>query len=191
MLWFTSDTHFGHARIIELCNRPFGNVAQMDASLIANWNEKVGPEDIVYHLGDFTLSGDLCQVEHWLNRLNGDEINILALSQHHDGRWLKELDRRSLSRELLSWQTRSRGAVNLLPPEWLITEPDASGAEIMLAMSHYPMREWDRKHHGSIHLHGHSHGRSDLWPATLDVGVDTELADYAPVSLETILAALT
>lgn len=30
----TSDTHFSHARIIELAGRPFASAAEMDAELI-------------------------------------------------------------------------------------------------------------------------------------------------------------
>ncbi|UWF77794.1 MULTISPECIES: hypothetical protein [Microbacterium] len=34
----TSDHHFGHARIIELCDRPFGSVEEMDAELLVPGN---------------------------------------------------------------------------------------------------------------------------------------------------------
>lgn len=36
--FITSDTHFGHARIIELASRPFASVEEMDAELIRRWN---------------------------------------------------------------------------------------------------------------------------------------------------------
>ena len=29
-VWFTSDTHFGHAKIIEYCDRPFANVQEKE-----------------------------------------------------------------------------------------------------------------------------------------------------------------
>jgi calcineurin-like phosphoesterase family protein len=50
--WFCSDTHFGHARIVALAHRPFADVDEMDAALVRNWNERVGTQDVVYHLGD-------------------------------------------------------------------------------------------------------------------------------------------
>lgn len=55
MIFFTSDTHFGHANIIQYCKRPFRDVSHMNEALIEKWNSKVGPGDTVYHLGDFCM----------------------------------------------------------------------------------------------------------------------------------------
>ena len=52
-VFFTSDTHFYHANIINFCKRPFANVETMNEALIENWNAVVGANDIVFHLGDF------------------------------------------------------------------------------------------------------------------------------------------
>lgn len=70
-LWFTADHHFGHANIIEYTNRPFDNVEQMDEALITAWNDVVEDGDLVYHLGDFTLS-DWPFAKSVLQRLNGN-----------------------------------------------------------------------------------------------------------------------
>ena len=33
-VWYTADMHFGHARIIELCGRPFVLVVEMDRAMM-------------------------------------------------------------------------------------------------------------------------------------------------------------
>jgi calcineurin-like phosphoesterase family protein len=74
MLFFTADTHFGHANIIKYCQRPFSSVEEMNETLIANWNRVVAAEDTVYHLGDVAL-GDAKPV---LDRLKGKIVLIVG-----------------------------------------------------------------------------------------------------------------
>jgi calcineurin-like phosphoesterase family protein len=53
--YFTSDHHFGHAGALGLYRRPFASVAEMDRQMIDWWNSVVGPQDEVWHLGDFAI----------------------------------------------------------------------------------------------------------------------------------------
>ena len=79
-IFFTSDTHFEHERIIEYCRRPFKDKNEMTEALIKNWNDLIGPDDIVFHLGDFSWGGSAAWNDV-LNRLNG-HIH-LVLGNHH------------------------------------------------------------------------------------------------------------
>lgn len=81
MRWFISDTHFGHANVIEYSKRPFVNVAQMDDIMIGKWNNCVRPEDEVFMLGDFGLSS-VHHLTDILQSLNGSKILIKG---NHDG----------------------------------------------------------------------------------------------------------
>ena len=66
----TSDTHFGHANIIEYAERPFAHVDQMNGEMIRRWNRTVGPVDVVVHLGDLAL-GQLERTLPLTSALNG------------------------------------------------------------------------------------------------------------------------
>lgn len=70
-LLFTADTHFGSQRTLELSRRPFNSVREMDWAMVKGWNEMVGDDDIVYHLGDF---GD----PSYLKYLKGKQIFFLS-----------------------------------------------------------------------------------------------------------------
>ena len=70
-VFFTSDTHFYHGNIIRFCNRPFKDVEMMNETIISNWNNTVGQDDIVFHLGDFCLGGS-AEWTKILDRLNGN-----------------------------------------------------------------------------------------------------------------------
>lgn len=78
--FYTSDTHFGHERILELCERPFSDVTRMNEALIERWNNVVQPEDTVYHLGDVAL-GKIAESLPLISRLNGYKILVLG---NHD-----------------------------------------------------------------------------------------------------------
>jgi calcineurin-like phosphoesterase family protein len=55
-IFFTSDTHFNHEVIIRYSQRPFADLSEMTEILVRNWNDRVGPGDIIYHLGDFAIT---------------------------------------------------------------------------------------------------------------------------------------
>lgn len=81
MIYFTSDTHFGHANIIRYCDRPFKDARDMDRQMIARWNEVVEPRDTVFHLGDFAF-GPKPYAMGMLHRLRGRKVLIRG---NHDG----------------------------------------------------------------------------------------------------------
>ena len=69
MIYFISDTHFYHEKIIEYANRPFKDIEEMNNTLIDNWNNRVKHKEEVYNLGDFSF-GNKGQTLDSLEKLN-------------------------------------------------------------------------------------------------------------------------
>ena len=76
--------------------------------------------------------------------------------------------------------------------EWVKDYHGLSYQKQQFILFHYPLAEWNRAHHGSIHLHGHQHNKpeynitnAELGFLRYDVGVDAN--DMTPVSIEEIL----
>lgn len=79
-VFLVSDTHFGHAGVCRFTRadgctplRPWDDPDAMDEDMIAAWNERVGPKDKVYHLGDVVINRRALKT---LARLNGDKVLI-------------------------------------------------------------------------------------------------------------------
>lgn len=79
-VFLVSDTHFGHEKTCTVFKRadgsplrPFSSAEEMDEVMIAAWNERVGPNDKVYHLGDVVINRKSLKT---LARLNGDKVLI-------------------------------------------------------------------------------------------------------------------
>jgi calcineurin-like phosphoesterase family protein len=162
--WFTADQHYGHANIIQYCDRPFEGVREMDEEMIRRHNAVVNEGDCVVHLGDFYL-GASEWVATLISRLKGRHI---FLRGSHD-RWMRRRFRSGHGIEgykmpFDSWERKIDG-------QWVVG-------------CHYSMRSWPRSYHGSWLLHGHSHGRLPAAKNQLDVGVDAW--SFTPVSWEEI-----
>lgn len=167
--FFTSDTHFGHANIIKYSGRPFQSAREMDDTLIANWNQVVGPNDLVYHLGDFSY-GDEHFVADILAELNG---NIVFNWGNHD---------KPLRRYKETYWRRDRDSrIDFVGG---MAEIEVQAQQITLC--HYAMRVWNKSHYGAWHLYGHSHGSlpDDPNSRSFDVGVDCH--NYRPISFEEV-----
>jgi len=86
-IFLTSDHHFFHQNIIKYCNRPFNSYQEMNEVMIKKWNEKVGKDDIVIHLGDFCLFGkDKAKLIR--EKLNGEIILVMG---NHDYENMKDI----------------------------------------------------------------------------------------------------
>lgn len=169
MIYFTSDTHFGHKNILKYTKREGSNIEEMDENLIYKWNSAVGHKDTVYHLGDFSFYGTSRTLDI-IKRLNG---SIVLIRGNHDGVVKSEVAKRF---EFIKDYYELR-----------VTE---NGIHQKVVLCHYPFFSWHNMHMGAWHLHGHSHGSVPFQAnlPRLDVGVDVH--DGYPVSYDAIKALM-
>lgn len=172
MIWFTSDTHFGHANVLEFCGRPWGTVGEMDGALVDAINARVAPEDTLYHLGDFSFKMAVDAARELRGRIRCRDVRWVP--GNHDKDWS---------------QPAISGTFAVEPPIAALRLP--GGRKVV--MCHYPMMDWPGLAHGSVHLHGHIHApraynewNREMGILRYDVGVDAN--GYAPVSLDEVLA---
>lgn len=184
MIYFISDTHFGHANSITLNNRPFKDVDEMDERMISNWNGKVKPKDAVYILGDLVHKS--AEPEKYLKLLNGKKILVAG---NHDVKWLKKL---GMAKDTETGGVEFFGYGEYFENITQYLEIRIDGR--MLTMCHYPMLEWraSRKF-GSrklgFLLHGHIHNNTGerykpmfMLPHAINVSADVN--GYTPVTFD-------
>jgi calcineurin-like phosphoesterase family protein len=173
MEYFTADWHLGHDNIRRYCNRPFPDVAAMDAGIIARCNEKVGATDTLFVLGDITFRAAR-GLDEYLAQVNCR--NIYLVFGNHDPR-------------------TKRGRFRITDPEaqlhkLFVKVDKAMTIRVMLHddpvyiyLHHYACKVWDKSFHGSWHLYGHSHGNLTDDPNSLSMDVGVDLHDFYPLSL--------
>ena len=166
-IFFTSDTHFNHVKCFELF-RPgrFSSLDEMNETMIERWNSRVSKGDRVYHLGDVAL-GKPEAASQILSRLNGQ---IFLIRGNHEST-----------------------AEHRLCKDRFVWIKDYYGLKVgdqKIYLCHYAFRVWNRMHHGSWHLYGHSHGTlPDIETLrSFDVGVDCW--DFHPVSYDEVAAKM-
>ncbi len=169
--FISSDYHFFHKNIIKFCQRPFDNVDEMNRVLINNWNNIVSKEDTVYFLGDFSL-GNYAETKSVLDQLNG---NIIFIKGNHDN-------------------IIERNHILLKRFESFVDYKEINVDNKHIVLFHYPIESWNRQFHGSIHIHGHTHGNfAPTDGLILDAGLDGVLCKsndpktYRPLEIHEIL----
>lgn len=175
--WFISDTHFGHTNIIEFLDnennriRPFMDIEDHDETLVKNWNERVRPQDRIYHLGDVVMNKRCLPI---LSRLNGRKVLIKG---NHDIFPLKDY----------TPYFEDIRAYKVFPKHGLIC-------------SHIPVHPRELEKRFTLNVHGHLHhnmiitsmvehmrdGPSDVSDKRYK-NICVEFTNYAPVALGEIL----
>jgi len=160
--YITSDTWFGRPQILQIANRKFQNVEEMNSTLIKNWNKKVKKNDVVFHLGNFAWDPETARKV--LKKLKG-KIFFLKGSQDNA---LEEV-------------------IHEFPNAKFFSDAIMELTDFDAVICHYPLEVWNGKDSGTIHMHGHtvySH-RTDL-NVSSRINVCTDFWNYTPINYLTL-----
>lgn len=173
MIWFTSDTHYGHERVVAAAQgmglrcATYKSVSEMDEGLLEACNKYVKPNDTLYHLGDLAFADPAA----YRNRIRCKDIRFII--GNHDTAKTWDLFK-------YNWETRM---IQIHGPEMQLMQ---------VWLSHYPHMIWPASHYKSAHLYGHMHNMREAWfdekfpeRRSMDVGVDAIFArtgQYRPIS---------
>lgn len=161
-----ADLHFGHENVIKYTFRPFVNAEEMNQRLIEFWNSVVGNDDLVYVLGDFTLSRKMNVIKNLVNLLNGKKILIMG---NHDTRKPKDYVE-------CGFEVATKKPIMVEPGVILMHEPFENSS---LIAPNY------------IYFFGHVHANKTLmdeYPNCMCVSV--ERIDYKPINLDECIKKL-
>lgn len=164
-IWFISDTHFFHSNMLKFLDaegkrfRPFNYVEEMNELIVKNWNDRIRPQDHVWHLGDVT----------W--RYDGPFNSLMSRLQGHKRMLLGNHDKlRAGGGSLLRWFQK--------------IELWRGFKEHNFTCSHIPLR-LDSLRDGAFNVHGHIHQNMLADPHYINVCV--EHTNWGPVHLDEII----
>lgn len=175
--WFISDTHFNQERTFQLSRRTmyFKDLEESTEKMIENWNNLVGEDDFVFHLGDF---GDYSVAE----RLNGNIILLFGNYEHNDyykGTLTDEMLKKYFYTFESDWFGLSDLGDSFLERLILVHEPEKR----MMVVNEIK-DELNFDYSDAFYLFGHIHEKQKVKRNGLNVGVDVH--NFAPVSWDTI-----
>lgn len=167
MIYFISDTHFGHENAWSKFKRadgsplrPFTSTEEMDETMVDNWNKTVKAGDTVYHCGDVVIAKKSL---HIMSRLNGRKILIMG---NHD----------IFGHQAYLHYFEDIRAYKVLP-------------KLGLVACHIPVHP-DNLQRFPINVHGHLHANLVMLghiPDPRYVNVSVEQINYTPISLDEII----
>lgn len=179
-IWITSDSHYNHRNICRGITewrlpdgsipidqtRDFPNLEKMNSMMVNNINNVVMQNDVLIHLGDWSFGGFESIEEFW-NRLVCK--NIYLFLGNHDRHIL--INRNGIRKLFLDVDKEE---------ESFLFEGN------VFHLHHYPITSWKDMKEGAIHLHGHTHLKSEKKfgrGKKMDVGIDGH-PDFRPYNLK-------
>jgi len=174
-IWFTSDLHYGHGKPFIIDPRGYKTVNEAMEDTITKWKQCIGPDDIVFNLGDqivgagentkqyvYDLLALPCKQQYfiWGNH-NAGMKDVYAES-------LKMSGHDPYAYEIYPWTLAAYPFTFLGDYAEIVID----GHYVVLA--HYPIASWNHTSKGGYMLHGHCHGnlKEDKSLKRLDVGWD-------------------
>lgn len=171
-VFFMSDLHYGHNNILEIDKRPYNTIDDMNSYIVKELKTKLRPTDVLFDLGDlFWKSTNIKRCREVLDSI--PTKNIYKILGNHDpykhysmlgyGKQNNLCDRFVYISDLLDI--------------WIKYEKK----DYLIALSHYPIFDWNHMYHGGLHIYGHTHGHTDEWVRNnprlmVDVGFSASLA---------------
>jgi len=186
-VWFVSDTHWNHDRPFILSKRGYKTIQEHDEGLIKIWNQRVGADDTVIHLGDFIVGAgrDADYLgDHLLKTLNGQKIFLWGNHNSYVKTLFKRLVQEQYGKdnvEVYPIATTEFGKSVTFMGNNLLCKIRTPKFTQFVYGSHFAHRIWIDMHKGSRGLwsvSGHSHGSDKesqpefLQSKRLDVGIE-------------------
>jgi calcineurin-like phosphoesterase family protein len=163
--WLISDTHFGHKKMEELCNRP----PNFDVAILDNLIRSIRPTDTLIHLGDICIGKDDFWHKQLMDNVGGRKWLVKGNHDRKSTTWYMEH----------GWDMVCDQFSDKLFGKRIIF----SHAPFM-----YDTYKYDINIHG--HLHNNIHrGSNDEFNVEGRVSklVSVEFSDYKPISLKSFL----
>jgi calcineurin-like phosphoesterase family protein len=172
--WVTSDQHWGHGNIRRYQGRPENHFELMRTL----WEDRVGPEDDLLHLGDLVWGcGD--DAPHWVEGLPGRKRLVRGNHDKCSAAWYRRY----------GFEVIGRG-------DRVVRRLHLEGGPVV-AFSHLPLTGglgWDARPQGDlgwdVNVHGHIHGNPLHYAieGKAYANASVEATGFAPVRLRELLA---
>ena len=170
--YFSADWHLGHANILKFDKRNFKIIEEHDLFMVKMCIKTLKAGDNFYYVGDFSLTSPQ-KTESYLNAIKLSGANLFFIKGNHD----------------------KKDNINLFKKHgvFLGEKKTIKINDKVIVLDHFANRVWDRSHHGSYHLYGHSHDSLDKhgneWGRSMDCGIMSALrikGEYGLFSFEDI-----
>lgn len=147
-IFLTSDTHFGHRRLVD-----YGRPEDFNERIVENWKKAVRDNNIVLHLGDLSMINKERTIEY-TSQLPGIKYLIRGNHDRHSEQWFADV-----------------GFIVIPKCYWIYK--DKYDVRHNILFTHEPVLNLPD---GWFNIHGHTHGNNHRGPTDpakhIHVGVD-------------------